>query len=144
LHLGSSNLRGRGEGTFPVALALYNFISLSHTEQINMPLVGENQLAERRLLTWRGILILVTAFAITLSLAGRFFEAPIFHTPTAHSGVAHAKVQHRDSDSAQLGAPTATFTIRWGSESSAGAEILDPLYERVHCESLHNRPPPVS
>jgi hypothetical protein len=124
--------------------ALYNLISLSHTEYINMPLVGENQLAERRLLSWRGVLILVAAFAITLSLANRFFEGPIFQATTAHSGLAHAKVQHRDSDSAHWAPPTATFTIRWGSESSAVAETLDPLYERPHCESLHNRPPPVS
>ena len=40
-----------------------------------MPLVGENQLAERRLLSRRGVLILVAAFAITLSLIP--FSSPI-------------------------------------------------------------------
>jgi hypothetical protein len=119
-------------------------ISLSHTEYITMPLVGEDQLAERRLLSWPGVLILVAAFAITLSLANRVFEGQIFNAPTAHSGVGHAKVQHRDNDSVNWVPPTATFTIFWSSESSAVVEISDPLYERPHYESLHNRPPPVS
>jgi hypothetical protein len=109
-----------------------------------MPLVGENQLAERRLLSWRGVLILVAAFAITLSLANRVFEGQIFNTPTVFSGLAHAKIQHRDNDSANWVPPTAAFTILWTSESSAAVEISDPLYERPHYESLHNRPPPAS
>jgi hypothetical protein len=119
-------------------------ISLSHTEYITMPLVGENQLAERPLLSWRGVLILVAAFAITLSLANRVFEGQIFNTPTAHSGLAHAKIQHRDTDAAQWVPPVATFTILWSSESSSAVEISDPLYSRPHYESLYNRPPPVS
>jgi hypothetical protein len=109
-----------------------------------MPLVAENHLAERRFLSWRGVLILVAAFAITLSLASRLFEDQIFNTPTAHSGVVSAKVQHRDNDAANWGPPTATFAILWSSESAANVEISDPLYERPHCESLHNRPPPAS
>jgi hypothetical protein len=119
-------------------------ISLSHTDYITMPLVGENQLAERPLLSWRGVLILVAAFAITLSLANRVFEGQIFNTPTAHSGLAHAKIQHRDTDAAQWVPPVATFTILWSSESSSAVEISDPLYSRPHYESLYNRPPPVS
>ena len=109
-----------------------------------MPLVGENQLAEKRLFSWRGIVILFAAFAITLSLANRVFEGRSFDAPTAYSGVGHAKVQHRDSDSAHWVPPTATFTILWSSESSAAVEISDPLYEHPHYESLYNRPPPVS
>ena len=126
----------------PACLALYNLISLSHTEYIIMPLVGENQLAERRLLSGWGVLIFVAAFAITLSLASRVFEYQIFSSPTAHSGAIHAKVQRRDNDSATWEPPAATFTILWSSESSAAVEISDPLYERPHYESLHNRPPP--
>jgi len=109
-----------------------------------MSLVGYNPLAGRRVLSWRGSVILVAAFAITLSLANRVFEGQVFDSPTAHSAAGHAKIQHRDSDAAHWAPPVARFTLLWSSRSSITVETVDPLYAQASYPSLYNRPPPTA
>ncbi len=110
-----------------------------------MPLVGYEQRAERRLLSWRGALVLLAIVAITVSLANRVPHAVSFEkAPAARSSSSTEKIQHRDQDASRWVAPVATFTLLWASEPAVLLDADEKIPVRLQDNSLHNRPPPVS
>jgi|SRR5579863_181059 len=110
-----------------------------------MPLVGYEQLAERRLLSRRGVVVLFAAVALTVSLASRIPHLASFDkAPAAHSSSSAAKIQHRDRDASRWTAPAATFTLLWTSEFSVPLDMNQRPPVRLLDHSLRNRPPPLS
>lgn len=110
-----------------------------------MPLVGYEQLAERRAFSWRGAMVLLAIVALTVSLATRVPHAVSFDkAPAAHSSSSAEKVQHRDQDASRWVAPVATFTLLWTSEPTVSLDTDEKIPVRLQDNSLHNRPPPVS
>jgi len=108
-----------------------------------MPLVGDNPLAERRVLSLRGAASFIAILAITLSLAGRVFHREFFTARTLHVA-AHQLVQHRDADAAEWIPPVCSLTLLWSAEHSPAAEPTQSFYHPEQFQSLYNRPPPVS
>ena len=123
---------------------LYNSTLLAQKSCIRMPLVGYEQLAERRLLSRRGAVVFLAIVALTVSLANRVPHGTIPGNPVAQSFSSPAKIQHRDSDASQWVAPAAVFTFLWIAESSVILDRGRNVRTRPQDDSLHNRPPPVS
>lgn len=124
-------------------LTRYNLNSLSHVKSITMPLVGDNPLAEQRLLSLRGGVTLIAIIAITLSLASRVFHPQFFSSSAFHSA-AHQLVQHRDTDAAEWIPPVCSLTLLWSAEPSPAVEPVQFFYSHPQFQSLYNRPPPLS
>lgn len=111
-----------------------------------MPLGGYERQPERRFLSRRGLVVLLTSFALAVVLASRVYHAGFFNAPAAYSSSSTAKIQHLDNDASQWVAPAATFALLWDAESES-ALILDAddkIPVRLPDDSLHNRPPPAS
>jgi hypothetical protein len=123
---------------------LYNLNSLTQSHCIELPLVGAEQVAERRLFSRRGLVALCAVVALTVSLAGRVFHSVIYSTASIHSAQGYEKVQHRDTDASQWVPPTATCALLWITEPSTNFEPIGQKHFRLHYDSLYNRPPPVS
>jgi hypothetical protein len=123
---------------------LYNPTLPLQTDFITMPLVGYEEPAPQRLLSRRGLVILLAISALTLSLASRVSTATFVKAYTAQSSPATAKIQHLDKDAAHWVAPTATFTLLWATEPSVTVNDDGKVPVRPPDNSLHNRPPPVS
>lgn len=101
--------------------------------------------SRRRLLrSLRGTVVLLAITAITASLADRFVHSSIDQTPAVHSLTSKAKVQHRDRDADERAFAAADFALLWVAEPATIVEPVEPVYVRVQCDSLYNRPPPVS
>jgi hypothetical protein len=109
-----------------------------------MPLVGYEQLAEKRHPNWRKMTVSFAAFALILSLASRVSTATFSKTPIAHSASSTAKIQHLDKDSLQWAGPTTTFSVLWATESAIILQTTKKIPQQLQDDSLHNRPPPVS
>jgi hypothetical protein len=110
-----------------------------------MPLVGHGQVAERRLFSRRGVVVLLAILALTVSLANRVPHTGSFDkTPAAHSSSSTAKIQHRDQDASRWVAPAPTFALLWTSEPSVPLDGDRKVSVRLQDNSLHNRPPPLS
>ena len=109
-----------------------------------MSLVGHEQTAEQRLLSRRGLVILVAISALAVSLASRVSTVTCVKASTVQSSACTAKIQHLDKDAAQWVAPTATFTLLWATEPSVAVDRNESIPVRPPDDSLHNRPPPVS
>jgi len=126
-----------------VCAARYNLILLPRIKSIPMLPGGDNPLSERRVLSVKGITIVVAVLAITLSLAGRVFHGQFFPNHSAHSS-SHQVVQHRDTDAAEWVPPVCTLVLLWGTEQSEVIDPSEPPYPREQFQSLYNRPPPLS
>jgi hypothetical protein len=109
-----------------------------------MPLVGYEEPAPQRLLSRRGVVILLAISALTISLASRVSTATYVKASTAQSSSSTAKIQHLDKDAAQWVAPAATFALLWATEPSVAVDRNESVPVRPPDNSLHNRPPPVS
>lgn len=108
-----------------------------------MPLGGDNPLSERRVLSVKGVTVLIAVVAITLSLASRVFHGQFFPNHSVHSS-SHQVVQHRDTDAAEWVPPACTLVLLWGTEHSGVIDPIEPTYPREQFQSLYNRPPPLS
>lgn len=102
------------------------------------------QVPAQPLLSGRGLLAYLVILCLTITLANRTVHVTSFDKVTAKSASTSAKIQHRDKDGSEWVAPPEHFAIRWISEQGfaprpSGRELLD-----LHCESLNNRPPPIS
>jgi hypothetical protein len=109
-----------------------------------MPLVGYEEQAPQRLLSRRGLVVLLSISVLTISLASRVTTATFCKAYTAKSSSATAKIQHLDKDAAHWVAPTARFTLLWATEPSVAVDRNESVPVRPPDDSLHNRPPPVS
>jgi hypothetical protein len=109
-----------------------------------MPLLGYEEPAQQRLLSRRGLVILLAISALTISLASRVSTATFVKASTAQSSLCTAKIQHLDKDASQWVSPTATFTLLWATEPSLTVSDDEKVPVRPPDDSLHNRPPPVS
>ena len=98
----------------------------------------------RRLLSLRGLVVVLAIAAITTSLANRFVRFSIDKTPAAHSLTSTTKIQHRDRDADERAFAAADFSMLWVAEPATTVERVQPVYVRVQYDSLYNRPPPVS
>lgn len=110
-----------------------------------MPLLGDSQVAERRLVSWRGLTILLACAALIVSLASRTIHLSAVTDPTVQSDSPQAKIQHLNKDAAQWTAPVASFLLFWLAIVSLDvrAENKAPLtHDPDNC--LYNRPPPLS
>jgi hypothetical protein len=117
---------------------------LTKSDLIFVPLLGADHVMERRLLSRRGLLVLVAVLGLTVSLAGRVFNGAIYNSTSIHSGSTCAKVQHRDSDAARWVPPTAVYVLLWASERADRIQPAEQIQFHPHYESLYNRPPPVA
>jgi hypothetical protein len=127
----------------PVVL-LYNPILLLQTDSITMPLAGYEEPAPQRLLSRRGLVVLLAISALTISLASRVSTATFVKAYAVQSSSTTAKIQHLDKDAAHWVAPTATFTLLWATEPSVAVDGNESVPVRPPDDSLHNRPPPIS
>jgi hypothetical protein len=118
--------------------------SLRLIDRISVPLVGAEEVAERRILSRRGMVIALVAFALTASLAERVFYGHLCEKAAVHSSSLSKKVQHRDKDASQCIPPVAQFSLLWTAEPSAPSEATEQFHVRLHYDSLYNRPPPLS
>jgi len=109
-----------------------------------VPLVGAEQVTERRLFSRRGLVAVFAILALTVSLAGRVFNGSFYPATSIHYAQGYEKVQHRDIDSFQWVPPTATCALLWITESSANFEPIGQKHFQLHYDSLYNRPPPIS
>jgi hypothetical protein len=110
-----------------------------------MPLVEYEHMAERRLLSRRGLVIFIAIVALTCSVARRVADVSLlFKAPTAVLSSSTAKIQHLDQDAAQWVAPEATFTLLRATQSSVIRDADESVPIRLQDNSLHNRPPPIS
>jgi hypothetical protein len=122
---------------------MYNLNSLTQSRCILVPLVGAEQLPERRLLSRRSVVALIVVLGLTVSLAGRVFSGDTYSTTAIHSGVSSAKVQHRDADAVRWAPPAPLYSLLWTAERSLNAEPVEQAYFHPHYDSLYNRPPPI-
>ena len=99
-------------------------------------------MAERRLLSRRGLVVALVALALSTSLATRVFHAHIYPTTAVHSTSVAQKIQHRDKDAVEWTPPTAQLVILWVAEPTVSSETDDNVYVNLHYDSLYNRPPP--
>lgn len=90
------------------------------------------------------MVVVLAITAITASLADRFVRSSIDKTPSVHSLTSKAKVQRRDRDADERAFVPADFSLLWVAEPATIVEPAEPVYVRVQCDSLYNRPPPVS
>jgi hypothetical protein len=110
-----------------------------------MQLLGNSQVAERRLFSRRGLLICLACVALVVSLASRIIQLSVAENPTAQADSPKAKIQHLNKDAAQWSAPVASFLLFWLAVTS-----VEPVSEHKSLLSLHldnclyNRPPPRS
>lgn len=109
-----------------------------------MPLVGSEPVADRRRRSRRGFVVYLVIVALTVSLASRISHASFYRTPTAHSNSVNAKIQQRDYDASEGVSPAATLSILWIAEPSPITDFSEAVWVRFHCDSLYNRPPPLS
>jgi hypothetical protein len=100
--------------------------------------------SQRRLLSLRGLVVVLAITAITASLANRFVRLSIDKTPAVHSLTSKAKIQHRDRDADEPTFAAADFSLLWVAEPATTIERVQPVYVRVQYDSLYNRPPPRS
>jgi hypothetical protein len=116
--------------------------SLTKSSLIIVPLLGADRVTERRLLSRRGLLVLIAVLGLAVSLAGRVFAGEIYSSASIHSGSTCAKVQHRDSDAARWVPPTAVYVLLWASQRSFRIGPADQIQFHLHYDCLYNRPPP--
>ncbi len=100
-------------------------------------------MAERRLLSRRGLVVALVVLALSTSLATRVFHAHHYTDTAAHSSSVGEKVQHRDKDAVEWAPPTAHLVVLWVAEPTISSETDDNVYVNLHYDSLYNRPPPV-
>jgi hypothetical protein len=118
---------------------------LASVEVIDMALITDHDvLSDRHYPWWRGPVLLLAAFAITLSLANRVFEGHFYAATSVASSAGHAKVQHRDSDAADSAPPIPKFAIAWTCEPMLLTERAYPARATGVYASLYNRPPPTA
>ncbi len=100
------------------------------------------QVADRRLKSRRGFVIAFAIVALTVSLAARGVHVTLDLKPTVHSDSSYNKVQHRDKDASEGAAPVCTFSLFLLAESLVPSAPSPEPQQRLHFESLYNRPPP--
>jgi hypothetical protein len=123
---------------------LYNFDSLRQSEFVIIPLIGNEQMAERLIFSRRGLVMLLASFALTVSLASRCSTPTFSKAPVALSNDSKAKIQRLDKDAEQWVAPAATFTLLRATEPTVILDGDEKIPTRLPDDSLHNRPPPLS
>jgi hypothetical protein len=123
---------------------VYNLPSLIQTDLVQVPLVGAEQVAEKRVLSLRGLVICITILALTVSLATRTVHGSIYTSPTVHSASDKAKVQHRDKDASEWVTPVLTFAPISVTEPSVVQTSTEGVFFDLHYDSLYNRPPPIT
>lgn len=109
-----------------------------------MPLVGTEQMADRRLCSRRGLVIALAIVGLTLSLASRVAHVSFDLNPTVHSDSSYNKVQHRDKDSFQWVSPVASVCLLWVSEYKPSSAPNERIPFRLQYDNLYNRPPPTA
>jgi hypothetical protein len=123
----------------------YGLSRPSQTDCISMPLLGYAEVAECRLLSWRGLLICIAVLALVFSLASRTIHLSIYDSPTAQSDSPKAKIQHPNKDAVQWTAAAASFLLFWLLSTSLEPALGEkPLLARHVDSCLYNRPPPLS
>ena len=123
---------------------VYNLQSLTQTDVIQVPLVGAEQVAKKRLFSLRGLVVLLAILALTISLASRVVHVSFSHGTTIHSPSAQSKIQHRDKDASEFVSPIATFSLLCVAEPSDKPAAIESKCVQPHYNSLYTRPPPVS
>ena len=98
----------------------------------------------RRLQRLRGLVVMLAIIALTTSLANRVVRGTFDKVPTVHSLVSKAKIQHRDRDADERAFAAADFSLLWVAETATTLDRTEPVYVRIHYDSLNNRPPPCS
>ena len=110
-----------------------------------MPLLGDSQVAERRVFSWRKLVICLACLALVVSLASRTIHISALDNPTAQSDSPKAKIQHLNKDAAQWTAPVASFLLFWLAVTSIqAASDENPPIPLDLDTCLYNRPPPLS
>lgn len=133
--------------TLPTGIALralYNLTSFTHPSYISVPLVGAERVPKERILSRRGIAVVLLVFTLTVSLANRVVHGSYSGKPAAHSSSSYEKIQHRDRDADEWAPPVAQLSLLWVNEPALPPETGETVHLRVHCNSLYNRPPPLS
>jgi hypothetical protein len=123
---------------------LYNLILYTHSNYISVPLVGAERVPRERILSRRGIAVVLLVLTLTASLANRVVHVSSLSKPTAHSSASYEKLQHRDRDADEWAPPVAQLSLLWVNEPALPPETGETVHLRVHCNSLYNRPPPLS
>lgn len=123
---------------------MYNSYSLTKTDLVQVPLVGAEQVAEKRFFSQRGFVVSLTILAITLSLASRTVHEGFYGKPTAHSASAISKIQHRDKDACEWVTPVAAFSLLSVAEPSIARASTEGIFVELQYNALYNRPPPLS
>ena len=117
---------------------------MTRTHLIAMPLVGAEQVAEKRFLSFRGLVVFASVVVLIVSLAGRTPHVVVCKNATVQSSSAAAQIQHRDKDGAEWVAPAATFSLLSLIEPSVVHASTEEFLVYPHYDSLYNRPPPIS
>jgi hypothetical protein len=140
-------IKGNVGSTPPSGIALrvlYNLISFTHPKYISVPLVGAERVPKERILSRRGIAVVLLVFTLTASLANRVVHGSYSSKLTAHSSSSYEKLQHRDRDADEWAPPVAQLSILWANEPSIPRDACETPHFRLSCNSLYNRPPPLS
>jgi hypothetical protein len=106
-----------------------------------VPLVGTEQVADRRLYCRHGLVIALAIIGLTASLGSRVPHVNFDLKPALHSHSSHNKVQHRDKDAFEWASPVASICL-WITEYSALPEPTEKIRFRLQYDKLYNRPPP--
>jgi hypothetical protein len=122
---------------------MYNLHSFIHTDVLEVPLVGAEQVAEKRFFSLRGFVVCLAILTLTISLASRGICGGFYSKTTAHSASASAKVQHRDKDASEFVPPAPTLSLLCVTEPSKAPAQTEAIYVQLHYNSLYNRPPPL-
>lgn len=85
---------------------------------------------------------MLAIIALTTSLASRVVRVTFDKVTAVHSVSAKSKIQHRDRDADERAFSTADFSLLWVAETASTLERTEPVYVRIQCDSLNNRPPP--
>jgi hypothetical protein len=144
---GDGSIEGNVNSIPPTGNALrtlYNLISFRHLNYISVPLVGAERVPKERILSRRGIAVVLLVFTLTASLANRVVHGSYSSKPTAHSSSSYEKLQHRDRDADEWAPPVAQLSLLWANEPSIPHDACETPHFRLSCNSLYNRPPPLS
>ena len=98
----------------------------------------------RRVDSVRGLVVMLAIIALTTSLASRVVRITFDKVPAVHSLGSTVKIQHRDRDADERAFAAGDLSLLWVTETAATVEPAEPVYVRIHYDSLYNRPPPRS